>query len=140
MKYLITSYKTDVSMELTYNHLGLLESLLISNADIKQVNWMLRHLPPQEESLIAFCKTHKVKLAQVPTDTTFNTFWNTFKYKVGKKKRAEKLWNSMTELEQKLAISIIPSYHRFIAIKNQESAYPETWLHNQMWENQYVIK
>jgi hypothetical protein len=140
MKYIITSARTNTSIRLSYNDSGVIEQLTFNEHDANQANWTFKNMPAEEENLQVFCKEHKLRLDHVPTDVSFQSFWTAFKYKVGKKKRAEKLWNAMSEMQRQVALNVIPRYHRFIAFKNQESAYPETWLNNDMWENDYILK
>jgi len=139
MRYIITG-RTAASVVLEYDENALLISVEFKDNNLKQINFMLAKLPALENELEAFVQQHKLKLSQVQQDLSFEAFWNAYKYKVGKKARTERLWNSLSKQERELVFVAIPRYRRFIAFKNQESAYAETWLNNKMWENEYHLK
>ncbi|MBN1651730.1 MAG: hypothetical protein JW857_10400 [Bacteroidales bacterium] len=139
MRYIITG-KTNASVVLEFDENELLRFIEFKENTLKQLNFMLSNLPAMESELESFVVLHKLKLNRVQQDLSFESFWNAYKYKVGKKARTERLWNSLDKLERELVFIAIPKYHRFISSKNQESAYAETWLNNRMWENEYHLK
>lgn len=139
MRYIIKGI-TAARLVLEYDENELLCVIEFKENTEAQIKQMLRLLPVNESELEAFVKVRKLKLSVVQQDLSFNAFWNAFKYKVGKKARAERLWNSLAKMEKELVFLSIPRYHRFIAFKNQNSAYAETWLSNRMWENEYFLK
>jgi len=100
----------------------------------------MKHCPAEEANLIKFCKAVKFRMSNTQTDLSFLAFWNAFAHKVDKKKQVEKLWSALTDVEKQAVFACIPSYHRFVKIMNQNSAYPGTWLRNRMWENEYIVK
>lgn len=139
MKYLITSKKAEASAKLiiSYNEAGVLLSVELENCTPVQAEWLLQRVPVLQALLLQRCDHFNLNWKQVDEDLSFDRFWRVFDYKVGKKPRATRLWEAMTKIERALALVAIPKYKRFIANKNQESAYPETWLSNRMWENEY---
>jgi len=139
MKYIAKGIKTNAVVRLEYSD-GILMSIVFAEANLRQVEWLLNNLPSKESELEGFGKTALLRISHAAVDLSFDAFWNAFKYKVGKKARTRRLWEAMAELQKQTALSVIPRYHRFIAFKHQESAYPETWLNNEMWENDYVLK
>ncbi len=136
-KYFIKSRNTDFKAVLEYEA-DIVKSVSFENATQEQVLYFCGILAQNTD--IEFVKTFRmlvVTLAQ--EDLSFKAFWDAFAYKVGKKARAERLWKAMTDAEKQAALFQIKMYKQFVAIKNQESAYPETWLHNRMWECEYKL-
>ena len=70
-------------------------------------------------------------------NTSFETFWNSYAYKVGNKSRVQKKWNAIKESERILAIGAIPRYKRFAESKRIERVYPETYIDQRRWENEF---
>lgn len=70
-------------------------------------------------------------------DTSFANFWDTYAYKVGNKARVQKKWNLLPEKERILAIGAIARYRRFAEGKRIERVYPETYIDQRRWENEF---
>ena len=70
-------------------------------------------------------------------DVSFEAFWNTYAYKVGNKSRVQKKWNLLPEKERILAIGAIARYKRFAESKRIERVYPETYIDQHRWENEF---
>ena len=70
-------------------------------------------------------------------DVSFEAFWNAYAYKVGNKSRVQKKWNLLPEKERILAIGAIARYKRFAESKRIERVYPETYLDQRRWENEF---
>ena len=103
-----------------------------------QVEYIVANLPRSLEKLEALAKIVKGAILEQDIDTTFTGFWSAYGYKVGKKARAEKLWGVLKEDERRAAITGIAKYDRYLAGKiRMEKAYPETYLSNRYWENDY---
>ena len=80
----------------------------------------------------------KFKLTQVPTDLSFEGFWNRYNNKVGKKERVAKIWSMMGESDQIAALMGIQRYKRWqIQNASVQVLYPETYLNQRRWENEY---
>jgi hypothetical protein len=96
-------------------------------------------MPFIQEALTEWEKIIKnCHIEAIQDDTTFPGFWNAYNYKVGNKKRAEKLWTLLNEQEKLLALSSIRKYDRYLAQRpKMEKAYPETWLAQRRWENEF---
>ena len=69
---------------------------------------------------------------------TFERFWNAYGYKVGNKSRVQKKWNQLPEGERVLAMAAIPRYKRFAQSKRIDLVYPETYIDQRRWENEYT--
>ena len=71
------------------------------------------------------------------TAPTFELFWNAYGYKVGNKARVAKKWERLPEGERVLAMAAIPRYRRFAEGKKIELVYPETYIDQRRWENEF---
>ena len=70
-------------------------------------------------------------------DVSFDRFWNQYGYKVGNKARAAKLWNALPEMERILALGAIAAQRRHSESRRTDMPYPETYLAQRRWENQF---
>ncbi len=137
-KYFIKSINTDFKAVLEYTEADTVKSVEFENATQEQLLYFFGVLAQSTD--IEYIKSfERLRVTPAQEDLSFKAFWDAFRYKVGKKARAERLWNAMTDAEKQAAFFQIKLYHQFIAIKNQESAYPETWLYNRMWECEYKL-
>ncbi|MBN2747173.1 MAG: hypothetical protein JXR34_10650 [Bacteroidales bacterium] len=139
MRYIITG-TTSASLVVEYDEDQVLTKIEFKDTALGQVNFMLDNIPALEIKLETFAQKHKLKISRVQEDLSFEAFWTAYKYKVGKKARTERLWKSLSNQERELVFISLPRYQRFVAFKNQESAYAETFLNNKMWENEYILK
>jgi len=71
-------------------------------------------------------------------DLSFERFWNLYGYKVGAKDRVKKKWERLPEGEKILALGSIPRYRRFTEQKHIDMTYPETYIDQRRWENEYT--
>ena len=69
---------------------------------------------------------------------TFERFWNAYGYKVGNKARVQKKWEKLQEGERVLAMASIARYRRFAEGKKIELVYPETYIDQRRWENEFT--
>lgn len=78
------------------------------------------------------------KVEVIPDSLTFQDFWDLFGNKVGKKVKAEQLWKLLPEAEKREAIIGIKRYKNWlIQNPNVQMLYPETFLSQKRWENEY---
>lgn len=68
----------------------------------------------------------------------FTDFWNLYGYKIGDKKKCEKIWNNLTYDTQKLILSNLAEWKTNI-IKTQALPYPETYLNQERWNDEIII-
>lgn len=81
---------------------------------------------------------HHAVFREVPADLSFAAFWNLYAYKVGNKARCEKLWKLLDSTDRIACLASLLRYKRYmLAHPNQELAYPETYLNQRRWENEY---
>ncbi len=104
-----------------------------------QKAWLLLNTPLRATDFgEAFSNQAKFRYHEIVSDMSFKTFWETYNYKTGNKRRAERLWETMTEAERSQALQKIPKYNYSIAqSNNREKAYPETWLNQRRWEGEH---
>lgn len=83
-------------------------------------------------------KAKSMKAQHIPPELTFSVFWDAYGYKVGNRKRAEKLWDRMTDGQRLKALVCIPEYDKYLARKkSMEKTYPETFLSQERYETDF---
>lgn len=70
-------------------------------------------------------------------DLSFETFWRAYGYKVGDKRRVQKKWEALEEGERLLALGGIWKQKRHSEGHGTDLPYPETYLNQRRWENEY---
>lgn len=136
-QYLLTSPKGN-QMTFKYKEGTLVYFDGSSIKDLSAVTWLLERLPITLEELKTIVAKCKYECVEVPEDLSFNRFWETYNYKIGNKKRAEQLWKALTDEEKIQVLLAIPKYDRWLKTKNGiEKLYPETFLNQRRFENQY---
>lgn len=139
-KYLITGAQAKATVE--YDETGLLCSIQFPEGQDQARAWFLRSVPVKHSDLPAFMETYaaKLRLTPIPPDLSFNAFYNAYAYKVGRKERAVKLWTALTEAERTACLRAIPRYNAWLAQRpSTERLYPETFLSQRRWENEYRV-
>lgn len=68
---------------------------------------------------------------------SFDTFWDAYDKKVGKKSKLEKKWNKLTDRERSAILAHIPLY--IAAQPNKQfRKNPETYLNNESWNDEII--
>lgn len=67
----------------------------------------------------------------------FETFWNLYDKKVGDKKKLEKKWNNLKDIERKQIIEYLPKYIKSTPDKKFRKN-PQTFLNNKSWEDEII--
>jgi hypothetical protein len=100
--------------------------------------WFLDNFPTTYEKLqyIAF-KSKACTIKPIEMDLSFDNFWDTYDYKVGNKKRAQKLWEKMSEAQKIKSFESLPGYNYYLMTRGIEKAYPETFLAQERYEVDY---
>ena len=105
----------------------------------EQLAFISSHCPftvHQLEYLLGTSKTLQVKL--VPADLDFDTFWDTYGYKVGVKSMAAEAWKKLSEAEKIQCLESIPAYNYYLMQRpNMERLYPTTYLRQKRFETDY---
>lgn len=139
MKYLVTSPKMAGSMVMEYDDAGTIRKWH-NNAEMtdEQLGFLISNFPVTQRFLESMGTKGIFKLKEVPADLSFAAFWEAYAYKVGDKKRAEKLWKLLSEEEKAAALLSIPKYLYFLSTHPAiERAHAITWLNQRRWENEY---
>lgn len=139
MRYLITNKATDLKLEVAYNEQGILYALEfhceITYDRVRrllQVNDILNY-----DNMLMLTKQFNFKVTAIEEDLTFERFWNTYGYKVGSKSKAMKLWNNLSDADKFACLKRINAYKHYLERTGIAQAYPETYLRNRRWEDQY---
>lgn len=140
MKYAITIKRTTTVTAVAQYEEGMLHKLELPLGITKeQVNWLKQSIPGDEIDLNTWSRSASwIIVEQIPEDLTFNTFWEAYNYKVGKKERAIKLWLALSEADRTKALRSIPKYNWWLTKKqNMERLYPETYLNQRRFDNEF---
>lgn len=134
--YILTHKNLQGEVELGYSSTGRL-MLWHIRAELNQSNYekLLNHIPVEEKNVNAY-RNKGWNMKHLPPDLSFERFWQAYDNKKSKLK-AEKLWEKMTTAERMKALEQLPAYNRFLASKGMEKAFPDTWLRNKRWEDEY---
>ena len=141
-KYILTSKNLTGEILYGYNTEGeLIYFEIKAELDEARRKWIFAYFPVREEQIEKLKTFKTVQVANIPPDLSFNAFWGDYNYKIGNKKRCEKLWNELNDAERTLVLKSLPKYDFFLKMKNgQAKVYPETFLSQHRWENDYSIK
>lgn len=107
----------------------------------EQLEYLLIHLPLTYDMLrLLTQKSKTIKMQEIPEDLSFERFHAKYNYKMGSKKRAESLWKGLSNTDRYLCLQSIDRYNNYLNKKKTiEKAYPETFLHQRRWENNFNI-
>jgi len=136
-EYVLISTKETCRFFFKYNLNGILISFKCNEQTTDaQLIWMLKKLPVSEEELKFLNKSASTfNIHQLPPKISFEYFWDTYKYKVGSKPKAELIWKKMSIEDKKLAITHIKKYQAQIRLTGAAQAYPTTYLNQRYFES-----
>ena len=142
--YTVKPKPYDVLWVFKFDLNGVLTSFQIQdgNFDPAQYEWLIKKsfFPATEEHIKGWTKTYpnffEITVGEI--DLSFDTFWNTYANKVGKKIQAERTWNKLSKKDKLKALSSIKSYQNYLK-RNQgiAKAYPNTYLNQRYFDNDY---
>jgi hypothetical protein len=138
-KYIIRKDQTDL-IEIEYNPDSIVpvSMKIISELKPDQRKWLFIQLANEDIKTVAqwMGSKGKVEIVEVPTDLSFEVFWEAYAYKVGKKERVKKKWEAMPEGERTKALAHIKKYNHFLSERpHMERKYAETYLNCAEWNN-----
>ncbi len=138
MKYVLTHEKINGGLKLEYFPNGMIR-MFEFDCEISQELWdFIMNEFPTEESCLKGQRFKNFVIASPLEDISFAAFWNAYNYKVGNKTRAEKLWNLLSDVQKMQVLIRIKAYNVFLmAHPAQERLYPETFLFQRRWENEF---
>lgn len=100
--------------------------------------WCLQRIPARVENLERLGVIALIEME--PHDLSFNSFWEAYGNKQNKD-RAMRFWVALNEEDRIAAMRAIPRYNRYLQYKPTiEKKYPDTWLKNRSWTDEYRIK
>lgn len=140
MKYILTSVKLKGKILVMFTQDGILCKIEVDPEDAteKLMHWFLQRIPLHEAAMNEKIYNGLLKIEPVADDLSFEGFWDAYKNKIGKRKRAMKLWEALSDPDRAKAIAGIRRYDAYLFRKPTiEKAYPETYLSNRYWENEY---
>ena len=139
-KYLFTSLHAERRLLIGYEDGGLRQLNIEGPMNLVDTDYLATHFPWFESELNEFERITRGKVTAIMMDLTFVAFWNAYAYKVGNKARTEKLWNTLSDVDKAAALKCIPIYDQFLMVKkNQDKVYPETYLSQRRFENNYKL-
>jgi hypothetical protein len=128
------------AMVIGYTTGKLVEILFPEWMEIHQIAWMMKYIPICEPDLSSLDEyKHKFKVMKLEEDISFENFWNEYDYKIGKKQRAEKLFKELSNADKSKCIQKIKAYKFFLLQKNIDKLYPETWISQRRFENEFKV-
>lgn len=137
-KFRITTLTDPVTTTVTFVGNDLVTVEVPADMDAQRKNKFLAVVPVTYTDFKSWLQNKNFVIQEVPQDLTFENFWQRYNYKVGKKERAKKLWQAMTDDEHAAALLSIQKYNAYlINHPTIERAYPETWLSQRRWENSF---
>lgn len=141
MKYSVIHKKEGaLRMTLTYADDGFLSKWERDGEwPIEAWRWFLGNAPYRHQDFLERWKVNpSLDVREVPEDLSFTAFWNAYSYKMGDKKRAEKLWNALSDAERSQALQAVPQYEFWLAKRpTVEKAHATTWLNQRRFENEF---
>lgn len=138
-KFLLTNKQSKFECSFTYTEEGFLVAFeLLSRFETPAAHEKFLQFDfGKLERLKRFSTQFKFDLKPVPQDLSFEIYWEAYSHKVGKKERAKKLWEALPEKDKIMCLQSIPRYKSWLAFRNIEMLYPETYLSQRRFENQY---
>lgn len=140
-KYIITfkGNQRNVPIRVAYDE-GILSSITFMDQDTPfgAREWCLPRIPARVENLEHLGASALIELE--PTDLSFPAFWESYGNKQNKD-RAMRFWLALNDEDRLAALRAIARYNRYLQHKpNIEKKYPDTWLKNRSWTDEYRIK
>ena len=138
IKYSVTSSNFSGEVYYTFDDEGILCKLEV-NANVLKEHRMaiLKATPIELSDFLQMPKNYPtMRIDEVPTDLSFDTFWKAYNYKVSKKD-AEKAWKQTSEAHKVLALKAIKAYDKWLATKTQPKVYPSTYLNKERYHDDF---
>jgi hypothetical protein len=135
ISYTVTSSQFEGCLSFTYENGWLAAYRCDAELSGSQLQYLHERFPLQEGMLHQLrngSRTLRIETAE--EDLSFGRFWELYGYKVARKK-AEALWERLSEADRKLALGAIRRYDRWLSHKGLAKCYPETYLRNRRWED-----
>jgi hypothetical protein len=110
-----------------------------NNAHLSESQFLstMRNLPLNLKQLQDWGSSPGVTLSEIPLDLSFMAFWSKYAYKVGDKKRCEKLWDKLDDAKKTKAMISIQKYKKFCYDQNIPCVYPERYISQERFLNEF---
>ena len=123
---------------LSYDSRGILLSVVVEmQLSEDQANWFWSAFLPVLESEVMQIRNKQVLISPILVKLSFVDFWNAYAYKVGNKGKCEKFWHGLNDVDRTKCFNSIVKYKQHIAMHNIDTLYPERYLSQRRFDNEY---
>jgi hypothetical protein len=139
-RFILNSPKFQGNAEIHYNGSGVLCKIDLTNCLMEER--VVHHFKAAVPSTLALLLngnafSSETSIVEAEYEITFDMLWNAYSKKHNRI-RCEKLWKGLSKIEQIEALHGIVAYDKFLKKETWRSkADPETYLRNQMWNNEW---
>ena len=108
----------------------------------EQLAWFVKSFLEMDLDLFIqkSARTMQVEVTPIAEDLSFERFWQEYKYKVGSKDRARRLWEALEDTEKSDALHAIKPYRYWLSHQNNtNTCLPQTYLKQRRWENEFKV-
>lgn len=137
--YVALHRQSDKKFNLKFDQFGVLKSISLEGErwTEEQVKWIFTssQVPKTEIDCLRFMerKDLNFEFLEIPKDLSFEYFWKTYGYKVGKIPATRKAWQALSDAEKIEALLYIPKLRMKKKIDNTAMPYPSTYLNGRYW-------
>ncbi len=138
--YVVTSPNFSGSLVFKYDLNGILRGFE-NSAELSelQLSFLCRSFPFTVTVLLSIeAKSKSMQVREVAQDLSFESFWDTYGYKVGNKEKCRKLWNALTDSVRIRIMQSLPAYKYYLKISGIAQVYPERFISQKRYENDYT--
>lgn len=106
----------------------------------QQIEAFYKLLPMHQKGVSVFRKqiaqNGTASVEEYKEGLTFDYFWDCYNYKAGNKKRSERCWNKLNNINRNRAVFYLGRYEQELKSKpHQQKMYADTYLTQQRWNN-----
>lgn len=137
--FLVTSKTFSGELVFEYDLNGVLKGFK-NEAELsqEQIKYLCKSFPCTIDDLNLLSeKSQTMKVEEKNMDLSFENFWNNFDYKVGSKEKCRKLWEGLSKPKKIKCLTSIPAYNYFLKVKQIAKVYPERYISQNRYENDY---
>jgi hypothetical protein len=145
--YTVKGRKTPVLWQFKYHLNGALFSFTILEGELSghQMHWLFsaKNFPTTDNLMkILWLKdkeiTSKLEINKIDPDLSFESFWNAYDNKVGKKPMAENIWKKFSTANKIKALMAIKRYDNNLRLTpGVQKAHATTYLNQEYYNNEY---
>lgn len=137
-RFIITSPAFTGQAELVYDSENILVKIDVSNTNMRTLVFRFKNMVPTlaDDIATAFAPT-RATVIEADFEVTYEMFWSKYNKKINNK-RCIALWGKLTKTKQVKAFYGVDAYDKYLSKESWRSkADPETYLRNEMWENEW---